>query len=271
MAKIFKHDQNCDQWPNIANMIIIVTSAVAKLFKHDHNCDQWPSPEQVQSARTLGFNILPIGFQVPSSLSLSSPSSSSLSSSSSSSPLNRELVNLSIMVSSIQRSLWTTLTRRSSGKLPSPRFSFQENTHRKYLVLMNPLICSLSLRPLVYCFKKSKHRRFDFQDCFIATIFQAESLLTRGLQQPKLRVYLFALLIFKTYLEAIDSISELHVRCRTYLIFRRGCHFYKNITKFAIAPQCYSIIGNVPSRTVESKNLKIRFDFLVDFLPKIVL
>ena len=111
-------------------------------------------------------------------------------------------------------------------------------------------------------------------------IFQAESLLTRGLHQPKLRVYLFALLIFKTYLEAIDSISELHVRCRTNLSFT------KNITRFANADQGYSIIGNVPSRAVEYKSLKvrtslnnqkywtkseIRFDFLVDFLPKTVL
>ena len=43
-------------------------------------------------------------------------------------------------------------------------------------------------------------------------MFQAEGLLTRGLHQPKLRVYLFAVLIFKTYLEPFDSINELHIR-----------------------------------------------------------
>ena len=36
--------------------------------------------------------------------------------------------------------------------------------------------------------------------------------MSRNLHHPKLRVYLFAVLIFRTYLEPLEGIGEKHIR-----------------------------------------------------------
>ena len=41
---------------------------------------------------------------------------------------------------------------------------------------------------------------------------KAEYFLLRSLNHPKLRCYLFALLIFKSYLVQLNSITEEHIR-----------------------------------------------------------
>ena len=46
----------------------------------------------------------------------------------------------------------------------------------------------------------------------ISAVFIIWLFLLRNMHNPKLRVYLFAVLMFRTYLEHFDGINEMHIR-----------------------------------------------------------